>query len=137
MWPVLSDNPHESGEDQANGTYRRWEEGCFIPSLEKDNSLPGTVQGPKSRLQWGGGGLQWQSVMVPWTTTLGPQANPRLTWVSGYSEHERTNEVWKDTRKEQGTTVTLSVEPESASRGQRRSSRLASSPSLEAEVHEG
>lgn len=55
MWPVLSDNPHESGEDQANGTYRKWEEGCFIPSLEKDNSLPGTVQGPKSRLQWGGG----------------------------------------------------------------------------------
>lgn len=74
---------------------------------------------------------------MPWTTTLGPQANPRLTWVSGYSEHERTNEVWKDTRKEQGTTVTLSVEPESASRGERRSSRLASSPSLAAEVHEG
>lgn len=53
MGLVLSDNPQKSGDDQAHDTYRRWE-GCFIPSLEETNSLPSTVQGPKTRLQWWG-----------------------------------------------------------------------------------
>lgn len=55
MWFVLSANPQKSGDDQAHGTYRRWEDGCFIPSLEETNSLPSTVQGPKTRLRLGGG----------------------------------------------------------------------------------
>jgi hypothetical protein len=67
----------------------------------------------------------------------GTTANPRQPWVSGSSQREGRNEVWKDTTKGQGKTITFCVEPESASPGELRPSKLASRPSLEAEVHEG
>lgn len=124
-------------DDQVNGTYMQEKgERLLYPLPRGKQPTLQYIPGPQDKATTRQG-LQRRSLMAPWMTTLGPQANSWQTWVTGESQHEGKNEVWKDTRKGQGKTVTFSVEPESASPGELRPSKLASRPSLEAEVHEG
>ena len=137
MWLVHSHNPHKNRDDQVNGTYMQEMGERLLYPLPRGKQL--TLQyipGPQDKTPTRQG-LQWRSFMAAWSPTLGTQVNSGQTWVTGESQHEGKNEVWKATRKGQGKTVTFSVEPESASPAVLRPSKLASRTSLEAEVHEG